>query len=586
MKFTRKPRALISTSVRAAGFSSLVSSTLLGIGALYGCGGDWEGVRTPPGGTGYVYECWDSCPCLPSDTSPTCADGRYEYRTGVVCADGMTPAEQELSAINICDSGSPAVPDYTCTEGGFIDSIMLGCTRSVVPVTPYTNPVGAIDRCVGPCSPGPLEISSSTFAIELDPALSAIVLTDAAGNSYPPMSVGGQVHINGGDCPGATCPVRLDGMSLHSTGSISVDGVQVTNPQLYLLRRPETTIEAGGGMGFLPGQLVFSLAVDADNSAERTVFKKLNNYSYASVIFDAATSEFIVSTSLTDAVGNSAFVALYGTVQNRAPVAAFTGTLAGHECGGQVTVDATTTTDPDGPEEIAQLMWVRNEGAADEEVLGSGAQLVATLPPGEQRVTLVASDVHGARGRATQTFNVSASTDTTPPVVDDTSLQVSCIWSPNHKYVPLAVGEDFMVGASDNCGDVQVEIVSASSEPDNANGDGDTTEDLVVGSDGICVRAERKGSGDGRTYFVTVRATDDAGNVSEETLELVVPHDRSEGGAECRRGTVDECPFEPLDEAPDGSSCTAASGTPTALFPALVVLGLAIYRRRRRNHAS
>jgi hypothetical protein len=47
----------------------------------------------------------------------------------------------------------------------------------------------------------------------------------------------------------------------------------------------------------------------------------------------------------------------------------------------------------------------------------------------------------------------------------------------------------------------------------------------IVGDDLVNLRAERMGNGDGRVYTITIEATDASGNSSQETVEVIVPHD-------------------------------------------------------------
>jgi len=75
-----------------------------------------------------------------------------------------------------------------------------------------------------------------------------------------------------------------------------------------------------------------------------------------------------------------------------------------------------------------------------------------------------------------------------------------------------------------------VVIVSVSSdEPDDANADGSTINDIVIGADckSLKVRAERKGDGNGRVYVVTFKVTDASGNVSTATAKITVPNSQN-----------------------------------------------------------
>jgi hypothetical protein len=76
----------------------------------------------------------------------------------------------------------------------------------------------------------------------------------------------------------------------------------------------------------------------------------------------------------------------------------------------------------------------------------------------------------------------------------------------------------------------------SSSEPDDAPGDGDgsTTGDMAgaeadTPDTGILLRAERSGSGSGRTYEITYAASDATGNSTSALAVVRVPHDLGEG---------------------------------------------------------
>ncbi len=63
-----------------------------------------------------------------------------------------------------------------------------------------------------------------------------------------------------------------------------------------------------------------------------------------------------------------------------------------------------------------------------------------------------------------------------------------------------------------------------SSEPDNGLGDGDTSGDIAVtGPLGVTLRAERAGTGSGRTYTIEVTCRDDAGHEATGTAAVRVP---------------------------------------------------------------
>jgi hypothetical protein len=147
----------------------------------------------------------------------------------------------------------------------------------------------------------------------------------------------------------------------------------------------------------------------------------------------------------------------------------------------------------------------------------------------------------------TCSFNIAVN-DTQGPSITTTG---KTLWSPDHKYVSFNVS-DLVTSASDNCDPTvtigSVRIVSASSdEPDDADADGSTINDIVIAADchSVQLRSERKGNGNGRVYTITFKVTDASGNVSSATAKVIVP--QSQNGV----AAVD-----------DGPSFTVSSGCP------------------------
>ena len=137
-------------------------------------------------------------------------------------------------------------------------------------------------------------------------------------------------------------------------------------------------------------------------------------------------------------------------------------------------------------------------------------------------VTLTVTDEEGESSSCQAMVNVY---DTTPPVIETLSANPDILWPPNHKMVPVTL----TVSASDNCeGVVNSQITTVSSnEPIDGLGDGDTSPDWEITGDlSVNLRAERSGTGTGRIYTITVMCTDAAGNSSEGTVTVIVPHNK------------------------------------------------------------
>jgi hypothetical protein len=156
----------------------------------------------------------------------------------------------------------------------------------------------------------------------------------------------------------------------------------------------------------------------------------------------------------------------------------------------------------------------------------------ATFPPGTTMVTLTVTHTDPAtqvQVSDQDTVDVAVS-DTTPPtlsLVPDPAI----LWPPNHKLRDVEV----TVLVQDACDpDPAVVLTSlTSSEPDNGTGDGDTVGDIQgadIGTDdrNVRLRAERAGTGSGRTYAAIYTATDASGNNTPAMTEVAVPHDQGD----------------------------------------------------------
>ena len=79
---------------------------------------------------------------------------------------------------------------------------------------------------------------------------------------------------------------------------------------------------------------------------------------------------------------------------------------------------------------------------------------------------------------------------------------------------------------TDNCGPVGWKIIGVqSNEPVNGLGDGNTAPDWqILGNHTVSLRAERSGTGSGRVYTITLRASDASGNLSApKKVTVTVP---------------------------------------------------------------
>lgn len=159
-----------------------------------------------------------------------------------------------------------------------------------------------------------------------------------------------------------------------------------------------------------------------------------------------------------------------------------------------------------------------------------GADASGDFPPGATPVLFTATD--GAGNVATCTSSVTVR-DTLPPSLGLTT-DLTTLWPPNHRLVPVTVGWQ----TADVCDPAPIVALAGvtSSEPDDApgNDDGATTGDVGSADAGaadteIQLRAERLGTGPGRTYEITYTATDASGNRATAVALVTVPHDLGQG---------------------------------------------------------
>lgn len=217
---------------------------------------------------------------------------------------------------------------------------------------------------------------------------------------------------------------------------------------------------------------------------------------------------------------------------NSLPEASHGGPYAA-ECTGAVVslrLDSTASLDADG--DPLRRHWATDcpRGSIDDE---AGAAPVLTIEPEDPtcdltcRVAVTVTDCLGAYERTMTTVTIR---DTTAPGIAPSAGEVA-LWPPSHRFRRIETS-DVAVLVQDACGgDVTWRFEScASSEPEDARGDGRTLRDCLVvdGGAALLVRSERSGPGAGRGYDVTVVASDACGNETPPTpaVRLVVPHDR------------------------------------------------------------
>jgi len=113
-----------------------------------------------------------------------------------------------------------------------------------------------------------------------------------------------------------------------------------------------------------------------------------------------------------------------------------------------------------------------------------------------------------------------------PPVCGSAKPDTRILWPPNHKLIDVKIE-----GVTDPDGDQLLikAIKVTQDEPVNGLGDGDTAPDATVISGNVQLRSERSGTGNGRVYAISFKATDTKGASCTGNVNVGVPHDQGRG---------------------------------------------------------
>jgi len=212
---------------------------------------------------------------------------------------------------------------------------------------------------------------------------------------------------------------------------------------------------------------------------------------------------------------------------NSAPTVAATGS-GSYELGSTVTLGGDVA-DVDG-DSISYGWTVDGNAICSGGVISSvGGDPVALnscnasgLSLGSHTAVLTVSD--GVNPPVTATVILLVVDNTQPTLSPEANPKI--LWPPNHNMVDVVIDAQ----ASDNSGSVSLAASVSSNEAQEGLGDGDLpvdwqdlSIDQATGKISLQLRAERAGNGSGRTYSVTVTATDGSGNQSSAVVQVKVP---------------------------------------------------------------
>jgi photosystem II stability/assembly factor-like uncharacterized protein len=181
------------------------------------------------------------------------------------------------------------------------------------------------------------------------------------------------------------------------------------------------------------------------------------------------------------------------------------------------------------------------------------------FPIGTTPVVITAARLDGTSDSCP--FDVKVN-DTEFPVVSNPTANPNALWPPDHRLVDITVNYT----ATDNC-PLTCVLTVASNEPINGTGDGDLSPDwVIVDSHHVKLRAERAGTGSGRTYTITVTCTDESGNATVKTTTVFVPLNMKGGSA-----------FQVINRASSIADLTATPATRYTLGPGWITVAAGSY---------
>ncbi|PYS51289.1 MAG: hypothetical protein DMF68_04595 [Acidobacteria bacterium] len=437
----------------------------------------------------------DNCACDSSDSAEACAGhphvtvtqspapgtivGRGPHTIHITANDGSSnnngagnTSEKDIT-LTVNDTTAPSI---SCPSDISVTSPTGACSVTVNLGVPT-----ATDNCDGNVTPVPSRSDSKPITDPFPVGTTTVTwtATDSSGNHS---SCDQKVVVADNEPPVISCPGNVD--TTTDTGACSASHVN------------------------------HGTATATDNCSGATVSGTRSDGHGLDDPYPKGTTT--ITWTATDASGNHSSCDQTVTVKDKeAPVISCPANIVHGTDPGMCSANlnpgtATATDNCDNP----TISSARSDGQA----------LNAPYPKGTTTITWTATDSSGNLSSCAQTVTVN---DTEAPTLTLNGNTPS-MWPPNHSYHTFHV-TDFVTGASDNCDTLSVsDVVIAkvtSDEAENANGSGNTLNDIVIAGDckSVQLRAEREQSGNGRVYTITFRVRDSAGNETTRTAKVTVP---------------------------------------------------------------
>ncbi len=470
-------------------------------------------------------EVFSECPRPSSESS--CSNTEWSGPQRAVCGASELEAREKLA--QACAMKGLDVPSGATAERFCFSS--CGGLLTIAPL-----PGAPDDNLANDCPAEVWDPPQVTHgAVEVDVTGQAIVgVNTPTGTQSGVVDVAGVFAI---DIPGCGlgvlhCEASLTYLRIDSLGTLSLAGETVSRMRLINLDPLPDDVDSVDGVHadffFLPGGRFF-LSGDVVGVDDGRPSIMLSNSDAITGTINWITREIMMQAVLENEDGGATVTVTVRGNLNSLPPTARANPPQTVECAGPegtpAALSAATSTDPDGADDIAWTMWSANIDGVDRQV-GSGTEVEVLAPLGETRYRATVSDRAGHVDVAGTTVEVI---DTAGPVFRDLELSQDCLWPPSHNLHLFRLGGEITADAVDQCDASArtVRIVNVlSNESVDGTGDGSTAPDIRFGTGAVCLRSERDGGARGRVYTIVLEAEDASGNVTEERVEVRVPHDQ------------------------------------------------------------
>jgi hypothetical protein len=398
------------------------------------------------------------------------------------------------------------------------------------PITTLFSPASCLVQQVTPVGPPCDTGSDPAGPSREDVNMTANIVVTSNGHTGPTTLRGNlRYTLSSGGCTGTVCPFKITDINVHAdpvkVGDHTFSGT-ITSQNIAI-----GTIDTSTHLWEIAPPDGLSIAVEffIDNNEGSESFSS----GMAGVMgtADPDADVFTINGGFTDGNNDSVTVDLRGTHLSTPPIAVINpkGPI---ECNAprsaNVTLDGTSSSDRHGS--IAHVWWWLGN-PPNQASVGLTATTPATLAYGPNTIQLDLMNDDSSIGNDRANIQV---VDTTPPTVDALQVDPPCLWAPDHKLVLYELGTTLSAHATDICDPSPIVTIAnvTSNQPALGGGQGNFAPDVFFGQKAFCVRSEREGtSAAPRQYTVTVQAEDFAGNKTQRSVSIAVPHDQ--GGAKC-----------------------------------------------------